>query len=451
MIVLQAHYPVLSVTSLTEMPKLNLESTLQELSLYDFQIESSCLGKEVAQTFQENPLLPGAILTQQGKFLGMISRRRFLEQMSRPYGLELFLKRSLASLYRFTSTEVSILKTETLIVEAARWSLQRTAELIYEPIVVETEPGVYKLLDSHQLLVAQSQIHELTTQLLHEQSLAQMIQTEKMVSLGKMVAGIAHEIKNPVNCITGNFEFLSSYCQMLMQILREYEVEFPQVSGIIEELKSEAELDFILEDLPKILLSMEVASGRLTQIIKGLQNFSHLDENKMELSDLHECIESTLLILNNRLKAEIKVIKNYGDLPEIPCYSGQLSQVFMNIISNAIDALEGFNLQGLESGTVLLEPDQLSSPTITLTTELLDVDGSKWASIRITDNGMGIPPSVQERIFETFFTTKPVGKGTGLGLAISHQIVTQKHKGRLIMNSQPGQGTEFEILLPLIK
>src|ERR671932_629463 len=338
-----------------EPQSLTLESTLQELLLYESQIESSRLGRDVAQTFQHNPLLPGVSLTEQGKFVGMISRRRFLEQMSRPYGLELFLKGPLYSLYRFAGAEVLKLKGGTQIVEAAYLSLQRPAEALYEPIVVELEAGSYRLLDVHQLLVAQSQIHKLTTQLLTEQTQAQLIQTEKMASLGQMVASVAHEIKNPVGCITCNFEFLASYCNKLIEVLSAYEAEVSNESSSLTTLKEEAGLDFILEELPKILKSMETGSDRLTKIVGSLQHFSHMDESKHRLADIHECIESTLIILNNRLKEGIRVIKTYGVLPLINCHSGQLSQVFMNIISNAIDALtDKLNEQG--AGSKIWQP-----------------------------------------------------------------------------------------------
>ncbi len=443
MVALKEPYTERPVSVRPQTPNLHLESTLQDLSLYEFQVECSHPGKEVAHLFQVNPLLPGVILTEQGQFVGMISRRRFLEQMSRPYGLELFLKRPLYSLYRFANAEVLKLKGDMPIVEAARRSLERSAQMLYEPIVVELEVGAYRLLDVHQLLIAQSKIHELTTQLLNEQTQAQLIQTEKMASLGQMVASVAHEIKNPVGCITCNFEFLSSYCQKLIEILSIYEREMTEIPDCIAQVKQECDLDFILEDLPKILKSMAAGSDRLTKIVGGLQYFSHLDETKSQPADLHECIESTLIILNNRLnKSGIQVIKNYGYLPPVNCYSGQLSQVFMNLISNAIDAL-------VEKQSKPVPVVQTWRPHIEISTELIAEPEAAWISIQIADNGAGIPSELQARIFEMFFTTKPVGKGTGLGLTISHQIITQKHGGELRMHSQPNIGTEFYILLPL--
>lgn len=426
-----------------EMLNLSLESTLRELSLYDFQVESSLQGREVAKLLQLNPILPGFILTQHGKFLGMISRRRFLEQLSRPYGLELFGQRPVSSLYRFVNQDILILKQDTKIVEATRYYLRRPPELLYEPIVIEVGGGNYRLLDAHQLLIAQSKIHELTTQLLQEQTQAQLMQTEKMASLGQMVAGIAHEIKNPVACITGNFDFLVTYCHKLIEILKAYEAELPQPSASLIDLKEEAELDFILEDLPKMLNSIGASSERLMKIVGSLYSFSHLDESQRQFANIHDCIESTLVILNNRLKNGIQLVKDYADLPAINCYSGQLTQVFMNIISNALDALsEKINLLGSDS--------QLWQPRIEVHTSILERSAGNWISVRIADNASGIPLDIQSRIFERFFTTKPVGKGTGLGLAISYQIVTQKHGGELLMFSLPNQGTEFQVLLPLV-
>ncbi|MEG4283462.1 ATP-binding protein [Microcoleus sp. A006_D1] len=467
--------------------ELRLDSTLQELSLYDFQVEATDFGIKISQMLETNPLLPGVILTNQGKFVGMISRRRFLEFLSRPFGRELFLKRPVKALYRFAEIETLIFPSNTLIVDAARKSLQRSKELLYEPIVVQVSPQTYTLVDVRELLVAQSNIHELATKLLRQRTQSQLIQTEKLASLGQMVAGVAHEIRNPVTCISGNLGFLSNYSKDIMELLSAYE----QIVGPneqIDALKANIEFDFLQEDWVEIIKSMKASSERLRELVTSLHTFSHMDETHLKEASLHECIDSTLLIMKNRLKYGFKVVKKYGDLPLVKCYSGQLSQVFMNIVSNAIDALE--EVKG-EKGFV---------PAITIETEVIDTsDGdcvnsellqnyvlgdrqnakvraaqlsrressasqngdfspeaagknqnNAWIAIRIADNGPGIAPEIQRRIFDTFFTTKPAGKGTGLGLAITHQIVTEKHKGKLNLHSTPGTGTEFEILLPLI-
>jgi len=264
-----------------------------------------------------------------------------------------------------------------------------------------------------------------------------------MASLGQMLASIAHEIKNPVGCITCNFEFLNNYCEKIIAVLLAYEGEITEKSESLAELKQEFDIEFIVEDLPKILTSMATGSDRLTKIVGGLQYFSHLSETRPQPADIHECIENPLIILNNRLnKAGINVIKNNGDIPPVNCYSGQLSQVFMNLISNAIDALTD-KLSEQATGSKTWQPQ------IEITTEIVQRSAADWLSVRIADNGLGMPPEIQQRIFEMFFTTKPVGKGTGLGLTISHQIVTQKHGGELLLHSQPETGTEFQVLLPL--
>ncbi|MGL5061136.1 MAG: sensor histidine kinase, partial [Microcoleus sp.] len=396
-----------------------------------------------------------------------------------PFGRELFLQRPVRALYGFAETETLIFPSTTSIVDAARESLRRSKELLYEPIVVELPDRTYRSIDAHELLVSQSNIHELATKLLRQQTQSQLIQTEKLASLGQMVAGVAHEIRNPVTCITGNLGCLSNYSQDVMELVAAYE-KIVGNNAIINELKTEIDFDFLREDWTEIFKSMKVSAERLTELVTSLHTFSHMDEARLKEANIHECIDCTLLILKNRLKYAVKVEKQYGDLPLVKCYSGQLSQVFMNIISNAIDALE--ELKGVTDFVPLItiETEVIESSEIDcVSAELMQNYGtgdrgnsqgrsfsshngkssgeiavnsqfSAWVAIRIADNGPGIPPEIQRRIFETFFTTKPAGKGTGLGLAITHQIVTQKHQGKLNLHSTPGTGTEFEILLPLI-
>ncbi|MBE8986195.1 ATP-binding sensor histidine kinase [Nostoc sp. LEGE 12450] len=288
----------------------------------------------------------------------------------------------------------------------------------------------------------------------------QLIQSEKMSSLGQMVAGIAHEINNPINFIHGNINHAGEYVQDLLDLLVVYQQEYPHPSPLVEEKHEEIDIDFLAEDLPKILDSMKMGSSRIRNIVLGLRNFSRLDESDMKPVDVHEGIDNSLMILQHRLKEnsnfpEIEVIKEYGKLPEVICYPGQLNQVFMNILTNAIDALEesfiiGYPslISGKEQITKNINPSVDSDMVrqIHIFTELTD---SNTAIIRIADNGSGMTKAVQQKIFDPFFTTKPVGSGTGLGLSISYQIIVDKHKGSLTCDSTLGKGTEFVIEIPM--
>lgn len=277
---------------------------------------------------------------------------------------------------------------------------------------------------------------------------SQLVQTEKMSSLGQLVAGIAHEINNPVSFIYGNLSYVATYTQSLMDVVAAYQAFAPQPNSQVQTVLEAVDLDFLKQDFPKVLASMKVGVDRIQQIVRSLSNFSRHDQAEKKQVDLHEGIDNTLLILQHRLKpvgnqSEIRVIKQYDDLPLVECYPGQLNQVFMNLLSNAIDALE----EGIESGMEEEGNHPVSAvPTIHICTSLIDPDR---VLIRIADNGMGMSETVQARLFDPFFTTKPVGKGTGLGLAISYQIVVERHQGSIQCRSQPGQGTEFAIEIPL--
>ncbi|WP_366837477.1 ATP-binding protein [Nostoc sp. LPT] len=265
-----------------------------------------------------------------------------------------------------------------------------------------------------------------------------------MSSLGQLVAGMAHEINNPVNFIYANLKPANEYIQDLLRLLRLYQKFYPSPVAEIQYESEEIDLDFLLKDLPQLLSSMEVGAVRIQTIVRSLRNFSRMDEAEIKQVNIHEGIDSTLMILQHRLKGkfdqEINVVKNYGNLPLVECKASQLNQVFMNIICNAIDALEERDLQRTFS-EIEQQPSQ-----ILICTKMLD---SHHVQIRIVDNGLGIPKFVQERLFDPFFTTKPVGKGTGLGLSISHQIVTEKHNGSLRCHSIPDQETEFVIEIPI--
>ncbi|MBW4669431.1 MAG: GAF domain-containing protein [Cyanomargarita calcarea GSE-NOS-MK-12-04C] len=270
---------------------------------------------------------------------------------------------------------------------------------------------------------------------------AQLVQSEKMSSLGNMVAGVAHEINNPISFIAGNLVYANMYIQDLLDILRLYQEHYPKPAAEILRRSQDADLEFTSADLPKLLASMQVGAGRISQIVLSLRNFSRLDEAQMKSVNLHEGIDNTLLILQHRLKfnnryPEIKIIKEYGDLPNVECYPSKLNQVFLNILGNAIDAIKEFAFSQSITKTF----------KVSINTEKID---PCYIRIRISDNGCGMTPEVQQRIFDPFFTTKPVGKGTGLGLSISYQIVVQNHQGVLECTSEPGKGTAFDIKIPI--
>jgi two-component system NtrC family sensor kinase len=275
-----------------------------------------------------------------------------------------------------------------------------------------------------------------------------LIQAEKMSSLGQLVAGIAHEINNPVNFIHGNLTYLRRYIQELMtfiEIVLECQPELTEV--VADKLEEEIDLEFVQTDLPKLIKSMEVGTSRIRNIVLSLRNFSHMDEAELKFVDIHQGIDDTLLILAHRLKFqfslyEIQVIKDYGNLPLVNCYGGQLNQVLINVLANAIDALE--------ESVQKIDPPYPSCPChqpyIKIETRLINLG---WVQIKISDNGLGMPEEIQSQIFDPFFTTKPVGKGTGMGMAISYQIIVEKHKGYLEFTSVPHQGTEFVIKIPI--
>lgn len=308
----------------------------------------------------------------------------------------------------------------------------------------EKETSIAELQKAESLLKEQKQQLQLALDNLQKTQL-QLVQSEKMSSLGQLVSGIAHEVNNPVNFIHANLPYIQTYAYNLITLIRLYKKYYPHATSEITEQEHTIELEFLQDDLVKIVDSMKIGTERIRQIVVSLRNFSRMDEAEYKSVDIHEGIDSTLLIVQHRLKAthsrpEIKVYKDYANLPPVECYAGRINQVFMNILVNAIDALEEAN------ETRSFQEMQTYPLQITISTSLID---GEWVKIAISDNGIGIPEFVQQRIFDPFFTTKTVGKGTGMGMSISYQIIAEQHRGKLECFSIPQQGTTFVIQIPL--
>ncbi len=351
---------------------------------------------------------------------------------------------------KMLSSQVAISLENALLVanlSAAKEQLEdysQTLEVKVEDRTQELKTSETQLRQkATQLEVTLSELRSMQTQL---------IQTEKMSSLGQLVAGVAHEINNPINFICGNVLHASDYSSDLLGLIELYQESYPNPTPEIVAKTEDIDLSFIEEDLPKMLQSMQIGVDRVRNIVLSLRNFSRLDESEMKPVDIHSGIDSTLLILQHKLKKNadglgIQVIKDYGKLPKVNCYASGLNQVFMNILSNAIDAVElGVGIQETTAG--LENPlSQIGERKIEIRTEVCT--DKNFVRVYIADNGRGMTEEVRSRIFDPFFTTKGVGKGTGLGLSISYQIVVEKHGGKLMCISAPGEGAEFVIEIPV--
>lgn len=485
-------HPPLRLPTMTEGSgaALHLESTLQDLALHHFAVALDRRGADLANVFERYPLLPGATLTDHGKFVGLLSRQQLLEFLIRPHGMSIFLQEPLWVLRSYARAEMLLLSGDTPILVAAQQALRRSPDLRGEPIVVQQHDQHY-LLDVHELNIAYWQLRGIETQVRYERMQAQMIQSDKMASLGRLVDGVAHEILDPISFIWGNLSHITNYTQELLDLIAAYEHALPQPPAEVQTLRDTVELDYLQHDLPRAVQSVKAGAERLSKLATSLQNFCHIDEVYPKPINLHEVLDGILLLLKSRLSSEIQVVRNYGTLPPVQCYPGHLNQVLMNILSNCLDSLlnQAVSLQlDWEFKNRRQPPPAIApafKPTIEITTQVcsMPTDAAelrRWVSICIADNGPGLSPEAQRQLLESFSVERRTEKETSL--AVSYQIITAKHGGKFQVRSRsahlpfprppappessfggeapwgmrsptnlPDQttGTEFEILLPL--
>jgi len=433
-LLLESGFEVMAIRDgATALQKLSEE--LPDIILLDI-IMPGMDGFEICQILKKNPLtydIPIIFMTAlsdpvekvKGMNLGAV------DYITKPFGQEEVLAR---------------VKTHLKVRKLTK-SLAQQNELLRQEIKerIAVEARLQKLTEEleHRVEKRTAELSEALHDL--QQAQVQLVQKEKMSTLGQLVAGVAHEINNPVSFIAGNITHAQQYIKDLIEHLQLYQQQFPLPGDEIEHHAQDIDLEFLLQDLPSLIYSMQTGTERIRQISVSLRIFSRADTTAKVAVNIHEGIDSTLMILKHRLRANdkrpaINVIKNYGNLPLIECYAGQLNQVFINIISNAIDAFD----ECIQTHSYAEMEAQEN--TIIISTEV--AENANQVLIRISDNGPGMSPAVQEHLFEPLFTTKPLGKGTGLGLSISHQIVVEKHGGQLICQSVPKKGVEFVITLP---
>ncbi len=431
----------------TKEAKLQEAQKLAHLGNWEFDLKTEQLtwSEEVFRIFGLDPELPEPTILEHSKQIYLDDRKLWLERVEEIIESGKSCDFEFRIVHSDGGVRYIYVKAQTISDTGNVIKLFGTLQEITERKLAEDALR----LSEGQLREKAAQLEVTLGELLSTQT--QLIQTEKMSSLGQLVAGVAHEINNPINFIYGNVMHASEYSSHLLHLIELYQQSYPNPNPEIVTKTEDIDLDFIQEDLPKILNSMQVGVDRVRNIVLSLRNFSRLDEAEMKPVDIHSGMDSTLLILQHKLKKDavgygIEVVKEYGELPKVSCYASGLNQVFMNILSNAIDAVESG--VGIDEKTARLE-NRLSprfERKIVIRTEVCD---RTFARISISDNGPGMTEEVRARIFDPFFTTKAVGKGTGLGLSISYQIVVEKHGGKLICISAPGQGAEFVIEIPV--
>jgi len=452
---------------------LGIHSPLSVLPLHSFTVTAECCFREIIERFTQFADLPGVVVTD-GETVTVLSRQTCLDCLLHMAQAPYFLESPIRVIVGQRSDKPLMFASDVSILTSAQQALKRPHAQQYDPILVICEEG-YELLDARVLNAAHWQIRGIETQIRYERLQMQILESEKMAALGRLVDGVAHEILDPVSFIWGNLNYIASYAKQQHELLMAYEAALPDEPTEITELKEEIEIDYLRSDLPAAIKSARGGAHRLRQLATSLQNFCHIDAVHPRPTDLNTLIDSTLRLLKSRLNTPITIEHSYGKLPPVPCFSGQLSQVFMNIFTNTIDSLLS-QVQCSEDGlstmttvttsdgsdAVAAEPKPLK---ITVTTcicadqHLLkgSPEESRWVSIIISDNGPGIPPETKAQILDSFSTEPRYHKETGL--AMSYRIVTVKHGGKFWMRSMHASeqgggaaqttGTEFEILLPL--
>jgi signal transduction histidine kinase len=462
---------------------LGINSVLADLPLYEEQLDLSCSTVIAAQIFSQNPLLPGMVLADQGTLVGILSRQRYLEFLLKPGGHELFSQQPLAVLWAYARTPALLLKADTPILRASQKALRRSLELQGEPIGVQLSDRV-GILDVHELNIASWQIRGVETQVRYERSQAQMLQSEKMASLGRLVDGVAHEVLDPVGFIWGNLAHVQNYTHDLLTLLDAYSQELPQVSPELQNLQEDIELDYLREDLPRTIQSIQSGADRLKKLATSLQNFCHIDAVYPRPADLHSLLDGIVLLLKSRITTHIQIIRDYDSLPPVTCYSGQLSQVFMNLLSSSLDRLLAQTIQQ-EAATqfqgqlqsqfqaqmpAMAATTQQESPRIYLSTRMGEWPmgegqrrGNQWVAIMIADTGPPLGTELYQELIAGLSMEQRLLKETSL--AMSYRIVTAKHGGQFRIHTAcppsdasptsdaiplpTDTNTAFEIRLPL--
>jgi signal transduction histidine kinase len=437
------------------------ESILLDLPLYEFQWEIDAAASDLADVFDRMPTLPGVLLYDRGDLVGIISRQRFAEYLLRPHGVNLFLSQPIRVIHSYARSQNLILAGDSLILIAAQQALRRSPELIGEPIIVKLSNESYRLLDFHELNIAAWQLRGIETQVWYEKTHLEMLRHNRMASLGRLVDGVSHEILDPVSFIWGNLSHLTNYVRDLLGLIALYEVELPAVPTALAEYRHEIEVEYLREDIPRTLDSLRTGSNRLSKLATSLQNFCHIDEVYPKAANVHECLDGVLLLLKSRLNNEIDITKDYGHLPPVPCFIGQISQVFMNILTQAMNSLL-YYVANSECAAEFAIPGQRENtngfqPRIRIQTEACSIDGSgnRWIAVRIGHNAPSMPVELRQQIESGFADVKPLTQETEL--TNSYRIVTDRHRGRFRVICAPsldqpledGLTTEFELLLPL--